>query len=114
MISGELMKSLERPVKTKFDAYRFESGRTGLTKSILAMGKIALVVGKDGKVYEKEAWHESKTVFQADQENLLIADNQTRMYECATPDCRRALFAFAWFGVPCTADDGLIQTASDL
>ena len=97
MISGELMKTLKRPsMKTKMDAYRFESGRKGLTSQILAMGKRVIVVGKDGRGYEKEEWRESRTFWRYEQENLLIADNQTRDYQEGSSERRRYLSDFAW------------------
>ena len=89
MISGELMKTLKCPaLKAKLDAYRFESGRNGLTRQILGMGKRVIVVGKDGIGYEKEDWHKSRTFWQFEQENLLVADNQTRDYQEGCPEKR--------------------------
>jgi hypothetical protein len=96
MIEGKLMNSFRRPIRTKIDAYKFESGKKGLTRNILAMGKKVLVVGADGRGYEKEAWCESNTFFQSEQENLLVADNQTREYEYGSPDRRRFLSSLAW------------------
>lgn len=89
MISSELMKTLKCPsVRTKMDAHRFESGRNGLTRQILGMGKRVIVVGKDGIGYEKEDWHKSRTFWPSEQENLLVADNQTRYYQEASPETR--------------------------
>jgi len=89
MISGELMKTLKCPaLKAKMDAYRFESGRNGLTRQIIGMGKRVIVVGKDGIGYEKEDWHKSRTFWQFEQENLLVADNQTRYYQEGCPEKR--------------------------
>ncbi len=97
MISGELMKSLECPViQTKMDAYKFESGKRGLTIQILNKGSRVIVVGKDGVGYEKEAWHKSKTLWQYDQENLLVTDNQTRDYQDGTAERRRFLSLLSW------------------
>jgi hypothetical protein len=96
MISGALIQSCKCPIKTKSDAYMFESGKTGLTKRILATGRKVLVVGKDGRGYEKEAWRDSKTFFQSDQENLLVADNQTLEYKYGSTERRRYLSSVAW------------------
>ena len=97
MISGELMKKLKCPsMKTKMDAYRFESGRKGLSRQILAMGKRVIVVGKDGRGYEKEDWRESRTFWRYEQENLLVADNQTRDYQEGCQERRQYLSSFAW------------------
>jgi hypothetical protein len=97
VISGELMASLaSRPVRTKMDAYIFESGRKGLTRQTLLGQKRVIVVGRDGRGYEKEEWGKSRTFWQANQENLLVADNQTRDYENGTPKRRRYLTSIAW------------------
>ncbi|MCF6245787.1 MAG: hypothetical protein L3J69_00355 [Desulfobacula sp.] len=97
MISGKLMKTLECPaMKTKMDAYRFESGSKGITKQILNMEKKVCVVGKDGMSYKKEEWDKSNTFWKSEQENLLVADNQTRDYQYGSPQRRRKLFSMAW------------------
>jgi hypothetical protein len=97
MISCETVKKIEcRKMKSKLDAHRFESGKNGLTSQILKMGKTILVVGKDGIGYEKEKWHDSRTFWNVDQENLLVADNQTRDYQCGEADRRRYLSNIAW------------------
>lgn len=97
MISGELMKKIDCPrMRTKEDAYKFESGKKGLTRQILRRGKKVLVVGKDGRGYEKEEWRESKTFRQSEQENLLVADNQTRDYQEGSPERRSYLSSITW------------------
>lgn len=77
-------------------AYKFESGKKGLTRQILDMGKEVLVVGKDGAGYKMGLWNRSKTFWQDDQENLLVADNQTRSYQNGTMEQRRYLSIMAW------------------
>jgi len=67
-------------MRCKMDAYRFESGRQGLTPQVLRMGRKPVVVGADGAGYDIEDWYKSNTFRRANQENLLIADNQTRAY----------------------------------
>jgi hypothetical protein len=97
IISGELMKSLKcAPLHSKMDAYTFESGKKGLTTQILKKGKKVIVVGKDGVGYEKEDWNNSRIFWQADQENLLVADNQTRDYQEGSPERRCFLRTYAW------------------
>lgn len=97
IISGELMKTLQCPsMNTKMDAYRFESGRKGLTKQILKMNKKVCVVGKDGACYEKEEWDRSNTFWQSEQENLLVADNQTIDYQYGSLERCRELFSITW------------------
>jgi len=80
----------------KLDTYRFESGRTGMTRQIQAKGLKVLVVGKDGRGYPPEEWAESHTFWQENQENLLVADNQTRRFAAADEVTRRGLTRIAW------------------
>jgi hypothetical protein len=97
MISSNLLQQFTfPPVFTKMDAYRFESGRNGLTMQVLKKGLKILVVGKDGIGYEMNTWDQSGTFWQAEQENLLISDNQTDDYQYGTPDRRRFLSFAAW------------------
>jgi len=97
LVSGDLMMGIECPLmRSKRDAYRFESGKNGLTMQINRKGKRILVVGKDGMAYEQNAWHESRTFWQAEQENLLVADNQTRDYAEGGFSRRRYLRQTAW------------------
>ena len=94
-------------MKTKQDSHRFESGKKGLTRQILKMGKRVIVVGKDGVSYEKEEWCQSRTLWQSEQENLLIADNQTRDYQEGYPERRRHLFSLSWGEATWGNGDGL-------
>jgi hypothetical protein len=97
MISAKLLQQIHLPtIKNKIDAYKFESGRNGLTTQVLMLKKKVLVVGKDGKGYEMQLWNESKTFWQSEQENLLVADNQTRDYQFGSIERRRYLSCMAW------------------
>jgi hypothetical protein len=80
----------------KMDAYRLESGHRSFTRQIRDRGLRALVVDRHGVFYDHEAWPESRTLWQGDQEGLLIADNQTRVYANGGMDRRRVLSTFAW------------------
>jgi hypothetical protein len=60
------------------------------------MGLKAIVVGKDGKGYDKHEWDISDTFWRGTQSNLLISDNQTRKFATADLDWRRELEIFAW------------------
>ena len=66
--------------KEKLDAYRFESGDRSLTRQILARGLRALVVGRNCRGYSPRWWPKSGTFRQGSQDNLLVADNQTREF----------------------------------
>jgi hypothetical protein len=63
---------------------------------ILRAGLRPLVVGKDGRCYEKEEWHTSNTFWQGDQQNLLVADNQTNDYQNGSAERRLFLSRYAW------------------
>lgn len=97
MISAELMRKIKhKTFSTKFDAWRFESGKNGLTSQILNMNLRALIVGKDGRSYEKEDWFRSNTFWQGEQANLLVADNQTKTYMKSDLEEKRRLSRLAW------------------
>lgn len=81
---------------SKSQAYVLESGRKGLTRMVERLGLRVLIADRRGATYEKDSWPESSTLWQRDQEGLLIADNQTRMYAEATAERRRFLSALAW------------------
>jgi hypothetical protein len=83
-------------LRRKMDAYLLESGRHSFTRQVEGLGLRVLVVAGDGCFYEREEWPASNTLWQGDQEGLLIADNQTRMYANGGIDRRRLLSAFAW------------------
>jgi hypothetical protein len=97
VISRELMLRLKvGTIKEKMDMHEFESGHKSITRQILAMNLEALVVGRDGRAYEKEKWYESFTFRSGEQQNLLVADNQTRRYAESGEENRRALMEAAW------------------
>lgn len=83
-------------IQTKEDALNFESGRRSLTAQVRSAGLAALVVGRDGAGYPAERWPESETFWQADQGNLLVADNQTLDYARGDRAHRRFRAAYAW------------------
>ena len=84
------------PLETKYDVYRFESGRHSLTQQVLDLGLEPLVVGRDRVAYAKEDWWRSATFWQREQENLLVSDNQTEDYRLGTMAHRHELATLAW------------------
>lgn len=84
------------PMRIKLEAHMLESGRNSLTQQVFRLGLRALVVAKTGQAYEKECWHQSDTFRQANQKDLLVADNQTDAYADASPAERAELSRFAW------------------
>ena len=97
LISRDVMLRIKLPrLKTKVDAFRFESGRRSFTRQIERMGLKALVVGQNGVGYSAvDAWR-SQTYRQARQENLLIADNRTISFLAASAEEQAMLTRIAW------------------
>jgi len=87
--------ALEQPAD-KREAYLLESGRASITARIQQRGLRAVVVGRDGRSYDTEDWPASNTFRSGGQENLLVADNQTRDYRDASPRRRRRLARDSW------------------
>lgn len=97
MISREVLLKLKvGAINNKMDAMKFESGKAGLTKQVIAMDLQALVVGRDGKAYGKDQWYESRTFRSSEQQNLLVADNRTRQYHEADPGLKGRLSEYSW------------------
>lgn len=97
MLGRSLMLGLARTrLRTKMDTIRFESGKKGLTRQIEATGLKALVVGRDGRAYEKERWFESETFRSGEQSNLLVSDNRTEQFAQADDEARRLMTKVAW------------------
>ena len=90
-VSDFLAITERRSLSTKEDAYRFESGRHSLTRTVLASGKKVAIVSRIGQISPKCLWRAS--IFRSGrQSNLLIADNQSRTYQYATVFGRMKLF----------------------
>ncbi len=83
-------------VLTKMDTYTLESGRESITRQLERIGLTSLVVDRAGAVHRPEQWHRSGTLWQRDQEGLLVADNQTQFYADGDLARRRLLSTFAW------------------
>jgi hypothetical protein len=97
VVERELMRTLERtPVRRKSDALVVESGKRSLTRQIEQSGLRPVLAGADGCTHEVAEWARSGIYRQRDQENLLLEDNQTRIYRDADLELRRFLAAFAW------------------
>jgi hypothetical protein len=101
--TGSFMLDRERAVEMHLEragdkraTYLLESGRDSITRQVQRRGLRAVVVGRDGESYDVEDWPRSKTFRSGDQENLLVADNQTRAYEMASVRRRRRLSLDSW------------------
>jgi hypothetical protein len=97
ILSREVMLRIwPRLILFKRSAYLFENGRNCMTRRVEHLQLKALIVGKDGLGYEQNSWHKSRTFRQGTQENILVADNQTRLYDSADPATRARLSKLAW------------------
>jgi hypothetical protein len=97
LMARDLFLSLRwgRP-RTKPASYRLESGRRGMTAQLAARGLRTVVADRHGIVRDPPDWHLGDVFWQADQADLLVADNQTRSYDAASPPLRAALSRYAW------------------
>lgn len=97
MIERDIMLKISRGmIITKIQAYFIESGIHSITRQVELMGFRPIVVGKNGKGYEKHEWDISNTFWRRVQENLLISDNQTRLYDKEDSDKKKKREFFAW------------------
>jgi hypothetical protein len=97
MIERAVFERLRLPsLAGKSDAYRLESGRDSFTAQVRRLGLEARVVGRDARAYAPGDWPASGTFWQQEQQNLLIADNQTRRYELSDAYTRSVLARYAW------------------
>lgn len=97
MIDRNLFLSLDvGKLKAKKDAYKFESGRRSLTCQVQSRGLAAVVVGRSGIVYPVGKWSMSRTLWRADQDELLIADRRTDEYAAGSSELRAHLEMLAW------------------
>jgi hypothetical protein len=97
VLSSRVLRAIRWPdVRTKFEAYKLESGKHSLTHQVLQTGKRAIVVGRDGSGYDKEQWIFSNTFWQRNQANVLVEDNQTRQYAQGVAETRKRLSLHAW------------------
>jgi hypothetical protein len=113
MISHAALRELHLPApRSKMDSYVLEGGRQSVTAQLERIGLRSLVVDRAGAVHGPERWDRSRTMWQGEQEQLLVADNQTLCYTAGTFGRRSLLSTLAW-GVsanPCPPREGQ-QTA---
>lgn len=83
-------------IRDKRDALLFESGIHSMTRQVLALDQRILLVGRNGRGYSPQWWPSSDTFRQGVQDNLLIADNQTRSFAACPWPAKRALVEKTW------------------
>lgn len=97
MITHAALRELQLfAVRNKTDAYAFEGSRMSITRQLEGLGLSSLVVDRAGAVYGPEQWPRSCTLWQGDQEGLLVADNRTLPYTNGGFARRHLLSTLAW------------------
>ncbi len=97
VIATETMRRLRfRPLRNKMRTWQLESGRGSITEQIVSGGLEAVVVGRDGRCYRPSEWADSDILWQAEQGDLLVADNQTERYRLGDLDLRILLSKASW------------------
>ncbi|MCP3671476.1 MAG: hypothetical protein GY814_13815 [Gammaproteobacteria bacterium] len=98
MIDRKLFLNITEGLKidSKVDAYHFESGRESLTRKVLVTGKEILLVGRNGRGYSPQSWAASDIYRQGAQNNLLIADDQTRNFSACPWNEKREFVVKTW------------------
>ena len=97
MIERERLLALRMPnVKTKPDAYAFESGKSSLSNRILAAGLELAVIDADGRVVRPDQWKDSNIYRSGNQGLLLASDNQCESYLKASEAERNTLTMMSW------------------
>jgi hypothetical protein len=98
MVHTDFFRDITRDIeiRDKIDAFRFESGPRSMTRQALRLGKKVLLVGRNGRGYAPEWWPISGTFRQGEQDNLLIADNQTRAFASFIWPIKRATILRTW------------------
>ncbi|HEV3136440.1 MAG TPA: hypothetical protein VGZ26_01025 [Pirellulales bacterium] len=101
--SNGFMMSRERFLETgfpamssKWDAYAFESGSDGLTARLRRQGWATVVVDRTGQGYDVDAWCQSGMFRIGTQRNLLLSDNQTRMFAGLAPGHQATVERMTW------------------
>lgn len=108
LISSKILNNvIVPPVNNKIGAYRFESGRDSLTRQIQNMGLRPVLAGTDGQAYEIADWPFSNTFRRAEQQNLVIADNQTNIYSEDDQNLKVRNSFYAW-GDNAYPDDSIL------
>ena len=84
--------------ESKMDTWLWESGRQNLTVRTREAGLRAVVVDRYGAIFDVPDWPQSATFWSRDQDGLLVADNRSDEYACATAHDRRRLMRENWSG----------------
>jgi hypothetical protein len=84
------------PLRSKWHAWAYESGRIGLTAQLRRQGLEAVLVTRQGEGFGVADWCQSGTYRMGTQPNLLISDNQTRIFLDLAPGHQVTSARMAW------------------
>lgn len=82
--------------ENKLRTFCFEHGKNSMTRQIIKKKKEVLLIDKFGKSYSIKDWRDSHIFWNGNQENLLVKDNQTMIYETANAELKSKLKFKAW------------------
>lgn len=91
---------------TKKSTYGFESGPNGLSITMLREGKRLVLVDRNGRCMDSEHWPTGGCFRSGNQENLMIADNQTRSYDELSQPEKHTHLLMSWGNSVKTGSDG--------
>jgi hypothetical protein len=83
-------------LRSKWDAYAFESGADSLTARLRRGGLSTVVVDRNARAYEIDQWWHSETFRSGEQRGLLLTDNQTRNFAAMLSAHRTTLVRMTW------------------
>jgi hypothetical protein len=85
-------------VSDKKMAFEFEHGAVSIYRVIKAKGMRGVIIGADGTIYEESDWPKSKTFRLSEQENLMVGDKQSEVYDNADELQKISLTSASWRG----------------
>ena len=97
MIKRELLLKVNfKPIKTKMQAYLFESVRRSISNQIIDLGYEIRIVDKNGISIAVKEWSDTEIFWNKTQKDLMVSDNQTEKYIKATNDEKNLYTRLAW------------------
>ncbi|WP_316189352.1 hypothetical protein [Bradyrhizobium sp. SZCCHNS1054] len=122
---NDARRYLSEPVIKKQNASLFECGPRGLTSRVILDNMHPILVGADGNGYEPHSWPHTETFRLETQQNILIGDNRTEMYDSLSPKNKAVYSWMSWgiygsarvpddFGVafPCTPERLILSSSA--
>lgn len=93
---AELLALVPGWIRGKFSHAMVESGRIGITHRLRRRGLRAVVVDRNGQVFDVPDWPASATFRSGAQAGLMLRDNRTDAWAAADPATQQAQARLAW------------------